>query len=99
MRWLFLFVLLANVLYVTWEIRQPGDEPYIRKAASSLIPPLVLISELEPSVQDNLILAKPKEVEQVETTKPVQVATNVEKAPVIAKPAKPVVKKQVKPHC
>ena len=97
MRWLFLFVLLANVLYITWEIRQPGDEPYVRKVASSLIPPLVLISELEPSEQDNLVSAKLKEVEKVEVTKPVQVATSVEKALVIAEPAKPIVKKQVKP--
>lgn len=102
MRWLFFFVLLANVLYVTWEIRQPNDEPYVRKTASSHIPPLVLISELESSEQGGLVSAEPKPVKKAKTTQPVKVASNVdkkvvEKAPAVVIPVEPAEKKKVQP--
>lgn len=49
MRWLFLFMLIINVAYVTWEMGKSPDEPHVKKRVASNIPPLVLISELQPS--------------------------------------------------
>lgn len=47
MRRLFLFVLLLNIAYITWQLVQAPDEGRVKKASNSRIPPLVLISELD----------------------------------------------------
>ena len=44
MRWLFLFVLLVNVAYVSWELSQPADEPATHKTGSG-VPSIELLSE------------------------------------------------------
>ena len=44
MRWLFLFVLLVNVVYVSWELSQSTDESAVPKASKD-IPTIQLLSE------------------------------------------------------
>lgn len=42
-------MLIINVAYVTWEMGKSPDETRVKKRVASNIPPLVLISELQPS--------------------------------------------------
>lgn len=44
MRWLFLFVLLVNVVYVSWELSQSTDESEVRETSTD-IPRIELLSE------------------------------------------------------
>lgn len=78
MRWLFLFVLLVNVAYVSWEISQSTDESTVPKAGVD-IPTIELLSETgqatripteEAAASESTQAAKPagSEKQQVPTT-------------------------------
>lgn len=47
MRRLFIFVLLLNFAYITWQLVQTPDDGHVRKVSNNHIPSLILISELE----------------------------------------------------
>lgn len=57
MRWLFLFVLLVNVVYVSWELSQSDDEPTMPKA-SNAVPSIELLSEIGRATRNPTQLSK-----------------------------------------
>lgn len=69
MRWLFLFVLSLNLAYIAWQLSLPEPDSYAQVAPLKNVPPIVLLSELQPdesksTEQDEIV----QQVQQVEVS-------------------------------
>jgi SPOR domain len=67
MRWLFLFVLLLNIVYVVWQTSVPEKDTYADVSRLSNVEPIILIRELGDTEQDkSKAAAKDSVIEAVE---------------------------------
>lgn len=64
MRWLFLFVLLVNIAYVSWEYTRPAEQVPVRLQARD-VPTILLLSEIEQAVSATGPAAGEKQAQSV----------------------------------